>query len=87
MIDFSKIGKLLGGDNLMMIVYGTISTIILAVVGTVVGLILGIFIAYGKNVKIKETDNKVIKTLKSFLLNVLLNIILILKTKNVKSRY
>ena len=64
MIDFSKIGKLLGGDNLMMIVYGTISTIILAVVGTVVGLILGIFIAYGKNVKIKETDNKLVRALK-----------------------
>ncbi len=43
---------------------GIATTLILAIFGTVVGLIIGIFIAYGKNLVIKETDNKVIKVLK-----------------------
>ena len=44
--------------------YGLISTIILAVFGTVVGLVLGVFLAYGKNMKLKQTDSWIIKTLK-----------------------
>ena len=45
--------------------YGLISTIILAVFGTVVGLVLGVFLAYGKNMKLKQTDSWIIKTLKT----------------------
>lgn len=48
--------------------YGLISTIILAVFGTIVGLVLGIFLAYGKNVKIKLTDKWYIKALKTLCL-------------------
>ena len=51
-------------NNAKMIGYGILSTLILAIFGTGVGLLLGIFLAYGKNVKIKQTDNGVIKTLK-----------------------
>ncbi|MGM9873850.1 MAG: amino acid ABC transporter permease [Bacilli bacterium] len=64
MIDFDRIAKILIGDNLLMIIYGTFSTIILAVFGTFVGLLLGILIAYGKNIKVKEVDNKIIKFIK-----------------------
>lgn len=54
MIDFSKIGGIFT-NNYKLLIAGTISTIILAVFGTVVGLFLGIFIAYGKNIKCKPT--------------------------------
>lgn len=63
MFDFSKIGSIISG-NYPLIIAGIVDTIILAVFGTVVGLILGIFLAYGKNVKIKSSDKKWIKTLK-----------------------
>ena len=51
-------------NNLNLIGAGIVDTIILAIFGTGVGLILGIFLAYGKNVKFKETDKPVIKCLK-----------------------
>lgn len=55
-------------NNAKMIGYGILSTLILAIFGTGIGLLLGIFLAYGKNVKIKQTDNGVIKTLKGLCL-------------------
>ena len=54
MIDFSKIGGIFT-NNYKLILAGVISTIILSVFGTVVGLFLGVFIAYGKNIKPKPT--------------------------------
>ena len=54
MIDFSKIGNIFT-DNYKLLIAGIVSTIILSVFGTVVGLFLGIFIAYGKNIKCKPT--------------------------------
>lgn len=51
-------------NNAKMIGYGILSTLIFAIFGTGVGLLLGIFLAYGKNVKIKQTDNGFIKTIK-----------------------
>lgn len=55
-------------NNAKMIGYGILSTLILAIFGTGVGLFLGIFLAYGKNVKIKQTDNGVVKSLKGLCL-------------------
>lgn len=69
MIDFGKLFNL-WGENAAVIGYGILSTIILSVVGTLVGLVLGIFLAYGKNIKIKGTDNWAIKGLKGFCLGV-----------------
>lgn len=69
MIDFGKLFNL-WGENVTVIGYGILSTIILSVVGTLVGLVLGIFLAYGKNVKIKGTDNWAIKGLKGLCLGV-----------------
>ena len=62
MIDFSKIGYILTkwGD---LILCGIASTLILSFVGTAVGLLLGIPLAYGKRLKPKEYDNKFKKTL------------------------
>ncbi len=57
-------------NNAKWIVYGTISTLVLAIVGTVVGLIIGIFIAYGKNIKIKEMDSTFVKVIKGFILGI-----------------
>ena len=47
MIDFEKLGKV-WGDNFALIGYGVLSTLILSIFGTICGLILGIFLAYGK---------------------------------------
>lgn len=57
MFDFGRVGKLFSefGEKLLA---GLISTIILAVFGTVVGLLLGIFVAYGKNWKARPNTNK-----------------------------
>lgn len=63
MIDFEKLWKL-WGENFSLIGYGILSTIILSLFGTIFGLILGIFLAYGKNIKIKNSDKIIIKTLK-----------------------
>ena len=56
MIDFGKVGGIFT-NNYKLILAGVISTIILSVFGTVVGLFLGIFIAYGKNIKTKSTTH------------------------------
>lgn len=67
MIDFDKMWRLFG-ENFTLIIYATISTIILAAVGTLVGLLLGILLAYGKNVSLsKENDNKILYFLKFIL--------------------
>ena len=57
-------------ENVNYIGYGIISTIILALFGTGVGLIIGIFIAYGKGLKIKDTDKAIIKFLKGLVLGI-----------------
>ena len=67
MFDFGKMFEILG-ENGSMILYGAISTLILAIFGTGVGLLLGIFLAYGKNVKFKESDSKIMKCLKGICL-------------------
>ena len=54
MIDFGKIGNIFA-QNSGLLFAGVISTIILSVFGTVVGLFFGVFIAYGKNIKTKPT--------------------------------
>ena len=62
MIDFSKIIDIFTSpDKVKLILAGIISTIILSVFGTVVGLFLGIFIAYGKNIKTKPTTPTIAK--------------------------
>ena len=63
MINFDRVGLILR-ENWNWILYGITSTLILAIFGTFIGLILGIFLAYGKNIKIKEMDNFIIKGLK-----------------------
>lgn len=67
MINFERIGDILNNYSYL-IGYGILSTLILSIFGTFVGLILGIFLAYGKNVKIKEMDNFIIKGLKYLVL-------------------
>ena len=57
MFSFEKIGNILT-ENSELIFAGILSTLILSIFGTVVGLILGVFIAYGKNWKAKPTTNK-----------------------------
>ena len=57
MFSFEKIGNILS-ENSELIFAGIISTLILSIFGTVVGLVLGVFIAYGKNWKAKGTTNK-----------------------------
>ena len=64
MINFDRVEDILSNYGYL-IGYGILSTLILAVFGTFVGLILGIFLAYGKNIKVKETDNKVKVVLKN----------------------
>ena len=65
MIDFGRMFEI-WGENITYITYALITTLILAIFGTGVGLFLGIFLAYGKNLKVKETDNIIIKILKRF---------------------
>ena len=57
MFNFDRVGRLFSefGEKLLA---GLISTIILAVFGTVVGLLLGVFVAYGKNWKARPNTNK-----------------------------
>ena len=57
MFSFQKIGDILA-NNSELIFAGILSTLILSIFGTVVGLVLGVFIAYGKNMKIRPTTNK-----------------------------
>ena len=41
--------------------YGTLNTLILAVVGTIVGLIIGIFVSQARNIRIEKNDNIFLK--------------------------
>ena len=52
-------------DNINLIGAGIVDTLILALFGTGVGLLIGIFIAYGKNLKVKDTDKLFIKCSKN----------------------
>lgn len=63
MLNFNKIIEILS-SRFNWIGYGILSTLILALFGTIVGLIIGVFLAYGKNVKVKETDKLPIIILK-----------------------
>lgn len=49
---------------------GVVATLILAIVGTLVGLIIGVVVALGRNLEIKESDNKLVKTLKYIVLGI-----------------
>lgn len=64
-MNFNRLGNILV-ENQEFIWAGIFSTLILSVFGTVVGLILGVFLAYGKQIKVKELDNGFIKGLKRF---------------------
>ena len=57
MFNFSRIGDIFNQFG-ELIFAGLISTIILSLFGTFVGLILGIFIAYGKNWRARPNTNK-----------------------------
>ena len=59
MFSFNKIFDILT-NNSELIIAGILSTLILSIFGTVVGLLLGIFIAYGKNLKVKQGSNPTI---------------------------
>lgn len=66
MFRFDIIGDIFAnwGD---LILAGVLSTLILAFGGTIVGLLLGVPLAYGKTIIIKRYDIKIIKALKYFL--------------------
>ena len=66
MFDRGKIGKIFV-ENSDLIWSGIATTVILSLFGTFVGLILGIFLAYGKNIKVRDTDIFIIKILKRIL--------------------
>ena len=57
MFSFQKLGDILA-NNSELIFAGILSTLILSIFGTVVGLILGVFVAYGKNWKARPNTNK-----------------------------
>ena len=57
---FNDIGYLLE-NYFHMFVYGLLSTLILAIFGTVVGLLLGIFLAFGKNITVKKEERLINK--------------------------
>lgn len=63
---FNDIGYLLS-NYYTWFLYGLCSTILLAFIGTFGGLILGIFLALGNNIKVKTKDNGLIKTCKYIL--------------------
>lgn len=63
MSSWDKIVKLLE-DYYQTFLNGVVSTLLLAIVGTGVGLLIGVIVALGRNIKIKETDRLIIKILK-----------------------
>ena len=63
MSSWDKIVKLLE-DYYQTFLNGVVSTLILAIVGTGVGLLIGVIVALGRNIKIKENDRLIIKILK-----------------------
>ena len=66
---FEDIGYLIT-NYYQFFLYGLLSTIILSVFGTVVGLFLGIFIALGKRLTLKKTDKWYNKIWKGFVLGI-----------------
>lgn len=62
MISFERLGQIINQWN-ELIWAGIISTLILSIFGTVVGLLLGIPLAYGKRLKTKQYDSKFKKVL------------------------
>ena len=62
-MSFEKIIDILV-NNQKFIIAGILSTLILSLFGTIVGLYLGIFLAFGKRIKIKEMDNPFTKVIK-----------------------
>lgn len=60
MFDISKLFNIIA-DDWALIIAGVLSTIILSAFGTVVGLLIGIFIAYGKNLKSHKSSNLITK--------------------------
>ena len=64
---FYRIGVLLK-DFWVTFLNGMLSTLVLALVGTFVGLLIGVVVALGRNLEIKETDSKAKKALKRFVL-------------------
>ena len=67
MISFEKLLRVFN-ENIDYIFYGLLTTLLLAVIGTVVGLILGIFLAYGKKITVRKTDSTIIKVIKTIVL-------------------
>ena len=57
MFSFQKISDILV-NNSELIIAGILSTLILSIFGTGVGLVLGVFIAYGKNWRARVNTNK-----------------------------
>ena len=51
-------------NHLRLFIDGLISTIILAIFGTVVGLFLGVFLAFGKGITVNKDDSIIVKFLK-----------------------
>ena len=66
---FSRIGQLIE-DFWLTFLGGIVSTLILAIVGTFVGLLIGIVVALGRNLEIKDTDSKFVKFIKGFVLGI-----------------
>ena len=66
MFDFTRFWHILS-DWSELIFAGIISTLILSIVGTCVGLLLGIPLAYGKRLKAKQYDSKFKKGLFGFI--------------------
>ena len=64
MSSWDKIVKLLE-DYYQTFLNGVVSTLILAIVGTGVGLLIGVIVDLGRNIKIKETDRLIIKIFKT----------------------
>lgn len=63
---FGDINSLLG-NYYTFFLEGILTTIILSLFGTVVGLFLGTLLAFGKNIKVMKNDNKIIMILKNLL--------------------
>lgn len=64
---FYRIGDLLSNFWLTFL-NGIVSTLVLAVVGTFVGLLIGVVVALGRNLVVKENDSKFKRFLKRFTL-------------------
>ena len=66
---FSRIGQLIE-EFWLTFLGGIVSTLVLAIVGTFVGLLIGIVVALGRNLEIKDSDTKFVKFLKRLTLGI-----------------